>query len=92
MDEKVKKLIKEYKQYAEKNGFRLNPNKKIVENLIKALIKNEEKFGKKYCPCRKIHRDEIVCPCIYHKEEIKKQGHCHCFLFVSKDEENGKGK
>ena len=92
MNEKVKKLIKEYKQYAEKNGFRLNPNKKIVENLIKVLIKNEEKFGKKYCPCRKIHRDDIVCPCVYHKEEIKKQGHCHCFLFVSKDEENGTGK
>ena len=85
MDEKVKKLIKEYKQHAEKNGFRLNPSKKIVENLIKALIKNEEKFGKKYCPCRKIQRDEIVCPCVYHKEEIKKQGHCHCFLFISKD-------
>ena len=92
MNEKVKKLIKEYKQYAEKNGFRLNPNKKIVGNLIKVLIKNEEKFGKKYCPCRKIHRNEIVCPCVYHKEEIEKQGHCHCFLFVSKDEENGTGK
>lgn len=56
------------------------------------MIKNEEKYGKKYCPCRKIHRDEIVCPCVYHKEEIKKQGHCHCFLFVSKDEENGTPK
>jgi ferredoxin-thioredoxin reductase catalytic subunit len=85
MDEKVKKLIKEYKQHAEKNGFRLNPDKKVVEPLIKSLIKNEEKFGKKYCPCRKIHRDETVCPCVYHKEEIKKHGHCHCFLFVDKN-------
>ncbi len=85
MDKKVQILIKEYKKHAEKNGFRLNPNKEIVENLIKALIKNEEEFGKKYCPCRKIHRDEIVCPCIYHKDEIKKQKHCHCFLFVGKN-------
>lgn len=86
MDEKVKKLIKEYKQHAEKNGFRLNSNKKVVEHLIKALIKNEEKSGKKYCPCRKIYRDETICPCVYHKQEIQEQGHCHCFLFVSKED------
>ncbi len=85
MEEKIKKLIKEYKQHAEKNGFRLNPDKKVVESLIKTLIKNEEKFGKKYCPCRIIHNDESVCPCVYHKKEIKEQGHCHCFLFVSND-------
>ncbi|MCK4355114.1 hypothetical protein KAW43_02040 [Candidatus Parcubacteria bacterium] len=24
----------------------------------------------------------MVCPCIYHKREIKEDGHCHCFLFV----------
>ncbi len=92
MDRKVKKLIEEYKQHAERNGFKLNPDEKVVEHLIKALIENEEKFGKKYCPCRKIHREEVVCPCVYHKEEIKKQGHCHCFLFVSKNEENGANK
>ncbi len=85
MSEKVKKLIKEYKNYAEKNGFKLNPNEKAVELLIKGLINNEEKFGKKYCPCRKVHKDETVCPCVYHKKEIEEQGHCHCFLFVGKE-------
>ena len=88
MNDKVQRLIEGYRHHAEKNGFRLNPNKKIVENLIEALIKNEENFGKKYCPCRKIHRDEIVCPCVYHKEEIKRDGHCHCFLFVSGEHVN----
>ena len=87
MNEKIKKLIKEYREYAEKNGFRLNPNKKIVEQLIKGLLENEKKYGKRYCPCRRVTSDKeknkkIVCPCVYHKDEIKKQGHCHCFLFV----------
>ena len=85
MDEKTKKLIKKYREFAEKNGFRLNPNKKVVEHLIKGLLKNEENFGKKYCPCRKIYNDKITCPCVYHKNEIKEQGHCHCFLFVNKE-------
>jgi len=70
------------REYAEKNGFNLNPNKKVVAHLIKGLIKNEEKFGKMYCPCRAIHSDEVICPCIYHKKEIEEQGHCNCFLFV----------
>nr|WP_269850493.1 ferredoxin-thioredoxin reductase catalytic domain-containing protein [Methanosarcina horonobensis] len=24
---------------------------------------------------------KIVCPCIYHKDEIEKDGNCHCELF-----------
>lgn len=85
MDKKVKKLVKEYEEYAEKNGFRLNPDQKMVEQLIKGLIENEEKYGKRYCPCRIQHNDQTICPCAYHKREIEEQGHCHCFLFVRKD-------
>ncbi|RLI62093.1 MAG: ferredoxin:thioredoxin reductase [Promethearchaeia archaeon] len=87
MDEKIKKLIKEYEKYAEENGFRLNPNKKVVEQVIKGLLKNEEKFGEKYCPCRRVQgipeKDKgIICPCVFHKKEIEEQGHCHCLLYV----------
>jgi len=81
------KLLKEYRSYAKKNGFRLNPDQKVVDSLIGALLEREKKYGKRYCPCRLIKKVEkednkIICPCIYHKKEIKKQGHCHCFLFV----------
>lgn len=84
---KIEKLLKEYKDYAKKNGFRLNPDKKIARNLVKALIDREEEYSKRYCPCRLVTEDKkengkIVCPCIYHKKEIEEQGHCHCFLFV----------
>lgn len=84
---KFDKLLEEYRNYAKTNGFCLNPNQEIVAKLINSLIEREEKYGKKYCPCRQIGKNEkenekIICPCIYHKEEISRDGHCHCFLFV----------
>jgi len=85
MNEKARKLIEEYSEYAQKFGFSLNPDKGVVEQLVKGLLYNEKKYGKKYCPCRRTHTDEEVCPCAYHKMEIEKQGHCHCFLFVRKE-------
>ena len=80
--EEIRELTNRYREYAKKNGFRLNPNKKIVEHLVQGLLDNEKKYGKKYCPCRREHNDKVVCPCVYHKKEIEEQGHCHCFLFV----------
>ena len=73
-------------KYAENNGFKLNPDKEIYDIVIDGLVKNKEKTGKRYCPCRIVIGDEeqdkkIVCPCIYHKDEIEKDGMCHCALF-----------
>jgi len=87
MDELVEKLIKAYEEYAEKNGYKLNPNKAIVEGVINGLIARKDKFGEQYCPCRKMTGDKeedkkIICPCIYHDAEIEKDGHCFCNLFV----------
>ena len=86
-EKEFKRLLKQYRDYAKDNGFRLNPDKKVVNQLIKALLEREKKYGKRYCPCRRVKNiqkedDKIICPCVYHKEEIKKDGHCHCFLFV----------
>ena len=39
--QKIKKLFKEHQNYAKKNSFRLNPNKKIAEGLIKSLAEWE---------------------------------------------------
>lgn len=77
----------EYEEYAKKNGFRLNPNRKAVELLIGGLLRNEKKHGARYCPCRRITGDKKedkkkICPCVWHKDEISKDGHCHCSLFV----------
>jgi ferredoxin-thioredoxin reductase catalytic subunit len=83
----MEELIKKYEQYAKDNGFKLNPNEKITEGIIKGLLMRQEKFGEKYCPCRRVTEDKeedkkIICPCVYHKEEIEKDGHCLCNLFV----------
>lgn len=82
-----KLLTEEYEDYAKKSGFQLNPNQEVVKRLIKGLLGNEKKYGQRYCPCRRItgNKEEDkpkICPCLYHKEEIKKDGHCLCGLFV----------
>jgi len=78
------------KKYADKAGFRLNPDKEIVDTVIKGLIANEKKHGFRYCPCRLVTGDKekdraIICPCIYHKDEIKEQGYCHRMLYFAKE-------
>jgi len=87
MEEKIEELKKEYGEYAKSNGFRLNPDEKAVERVINGLLRNEEKYGAKYCPCRRISgvKEEDakkICPCIWHKDEITKDGHCLCNLYT----------
>lgn len=83
----VEEIIERYENYASANGFRLNPDQKVVERVIGGLLANEKKYGKKYCPCRRVSGDtekdsQIICPCVFHKDEIEKDGHCICNLFV----------
>jgi len=80
--------LKKIKEYAENEpGLKLNPNEAIVNAIVKGLVRNEETRGAAYCPCRPITGDKetdkkIICPCIFHKDEIAKDGQCHCRLFV----------
>lgn len=83
----MEELIKKYEEYAKQNGFQLNPNKKVVEGIVKSLLEKEKNLGARYCPCRRVTGDanedkKIICPCVYHREEIEKDGKCHCGLFV----------
>ena len=85
--ENREEMIKYYSEYAEKNGFHLNPERQSLERIIKGLSENEKKYGRKYCPCRRITGNQEedskkICPCFYHKEEISKDGRCLCGLFV----------
>lgn len=87
MNNKIQNLIKEYQDYAKENGFKLNSNLVIVENIVKRLLENEEKYGYRYCPCRivsgnKEEDKDKICSCIWHKDEIQEKGRCHCNLFV----------
>ncbi len=87
MEKEEKQLIKKSKDYAKSVGINLNPDKKIVEGIVKGLLRNKKQKGELYCPCRVVtgnkEKDkEIICPCVFHLSEIKKDGHCHCNLFV----------
>ena len=84
--ESIEEIIKSYQVYAEKNGFKLNPDRAAVERLIKGMLENEKKSGARYCPCRRVtgnpEEDKPkICPCQWHREEIEKDGHCFCGLF-----------
>jgi ferredoxin-thioredoxin reductase catalytic subunit len=88
-EKEIQKLIKEYEEYAQKYGFQLNPDRKIVENIVRALLKKEKKHGARYCPCRVMTGDiekdkEIICPCVFGRGEVEEKGHCICRLFVKK--------
>ena len=84
---KIEELAKKYSEYAAANGFKINPDAKTVERIINGLLRNEEKYGKKYCPCRRVSGNseedsKKICPCFWHKDEIKKDGHCFCNLYL----------
>lgn len=85
--EKINEMIKGYEEYASKNNLKLNPDRKVLERIMKGLLGNEAKHGEKYCPCRRVTGDKTedakkICPCIWHKDEVEKNGHCFCNLFV----------
>jgi len=65
----------------------LNPDKKVVEEIMRGLLMNEKKYGKRYCPCRRVTGDakedaKKICPCFWHEEEIARDGKCFCGLYV----------
>ncbi|MEK6936042.1 MAG: ferredoxin-thioredoxin reductase catalytic domain-containing protein [Nanoarchaeota archaeon] len=81
-----KELLKYAKKYAKSKGLKLNSNEKILNGIIKALMRNKEFKGDIYCPCRivtgnKEKDKDIICPCVFHRGEIELQEHCKCNLF-----------
>ncbi len=78
-------------RYAQKQGYVLNPDEEMLDLVVDGIAKNKATHGKNFCPCRIITGDEIedkkiICPCIYHKQEIDELGACHCGLFFKAPE------
>jgi ferredoxin-thioredoxin reductase catalytic chain len=79
-------MLKWAKDYAQKQGWVLNTDTKQLGTVIRGLVRNKNKFGRPYCPCRLRSGDEekdraIECPCVYHEDEVANQGSCHCRLY-----------
>jgi len=87
--DEIEKVIQGYREFAEKNGFKLNPDQEAVKRLAKGLLENEKKYGQRYCPCRRVSGNpeedkKKICPCDFMRSEIAEQGHCLCGLFFKK--------
>lgn len=90
MEEEEEEILEWAKQYAAKHHWMLNTDVKKLELVIRGLARNKRKFGEAYCPCRLRTGDKekdaaIICPCIYHEDEIANEGSCHCRLYFRKD-------
>jgi len=85
------------KKDAADGGYRLNPDAEFVKNLIRGLLKNEQRYGYRACPCRlasgKKEEDlDIVCPCDYRDADIDEHGACYCALYVDEAIADGSRK
>ena len=87
MSEEQEQAVRDWAEaYASEHGWILNTDDKQRSAVIKGLARNTEKFGAAYCPCRIRSGDseqdkKIVCPCIYHQDELDQAGHCTCNFF-----------
>lgn len=72
------------------NEFKINPDKKRVDTLLKGIFDNEKNHGLKFCPCRMTTKEyesdlKLVCPCNFRIHETykdKEDGECWCGLFI----------
>jgi len=85
------------KKEAEDGGYQLNPDADFTKNLIRGLLKNEQRYGYRACPCRlasgKKEEDvDIICPCDYRDPDLTEFGACYCALYVSGAVLSGKQK
>jgi len=91
--------LEKVKQRAESDaktyGYYLNPDPEFLQDLLKGLKENEERYGYPSCPCRlasgifEFDRD-IICPCDYRDPDVAEYGACYCGLYVRKDVFEGK--
>ena len=87
MDDIESQIHEWAKDYAEKNGLKLNPDYDLVVQAIKGLAQNKREYGIQYCGCRQVSGDvkknkDLICPCIHRTLDIQKRGSCKCGLFV----------
>lgn len=85
------------KKEAEDGGYRLNQDIDFTKNLIRGLLKNEQRYGYRACPCRlatgKKEEDlDIICPCDYRDTDLDEFGACYCALYVSEAVQKGQQK
>ena len=87
--EALHKVTQRVTRYAQGGAYELFPDEVVVRNLLANMARNLVEYGNAYCPCREVTGDARadrlnICPCRSHHEDIARDGHCECRLFVSK--------
>ena len=90
IEEAEARFLRMSEKYAQKAGYRLNPDPEVLKTIIHGLAKNKLKHGRGYCPCMFVSGNpeedkKTICPCQFHREDIEKQGKCHCGLFLKQN-------
>jgi len=88
-------LIAYLKKNARAKGYYFNKNSVFVNELLKNLCVNLKRYGYASCPRRLSTSvygldSDLICPCRYMENDIKKYGSGFCALYVSKDAYEGK--
>ena len=91
----VEQLYEQLKKNQEPKGYFFNTDKKLVLDLLQALLTNKERYGYMPCPCRlasgaRDNDKDILCPCDYRTPDVEEFGSCYCSLYVSSDWNEGK--
>ena len=91
----AEELYETLKRIQEPKGFFFNKDKNLVLAIVQDLLTNKERYGYMSCPCRLAAADsakdrDIVCPCVYRRDDVKEYGSCYCNLYVSEDWNTGK--
>ncbi len=82
-------LIASIRAFAKEHGYHLRETN--LAQTVKGLIARKQKYGKAYCPCRRVKPEDpaycqkIECPCTYVHTEVVTKGHCQCMLYWAKE-------
>ncbi|MEW6118170.1 MAG: ferredoxin-thioredoxin reductase catalytic domain-containing protein [Nitrospirota bacterium] len=87
-------LYERLARYAASQGIQLNKDRAYVLDIMRGLLKNEERYGYRSCPCRlaagtRERDNDIICPCAYRDPDLKEYGSCYCGLYVTQEWNEG---
>jgi ferredoxin-thioredoxin reductase catalytic chain len=86
-DEKYYEILKKIQ---EPQGYFFNRDRRWALSIISDLLVNKKRYGYMACPCRLASGDreqdrDILCPCLYRKQDVQEYGSCYCNLYVSRE-------
>lgn len=93
-DEEISRHYEEILEMAGQGKYYLNPDREFVDDLVRGLLVNKERYGYEACPCRltigsEEENRDIMCPCDYRDDDLVEYGCCYCGLYVSEEISRG---